>query len=210
MDASHEKKTPKTTWKTILRDYALMGLVFGLLYITGWITPIMGFVQSGLLATGIKKPKVTLADRTLEDFDFRGTFTNAAGETVQLADFKGKTLFINIWATWCPPCRAEMPHIDALYEKVASEDLLFLMVSVDQEAEKAFRFHEQKGFHFPVLHAGAGLSPSLQSQSIPTTVVVSPEGKIAFYQEGMANFDTADFRDFLLGLGPKATVDEIK
>ncbi|EIM78349.1 alkyl hydroperoxide reductase [Nitritalea halalkaliphila LW7] len=208
MENAKEKKTHTTTWKTILRDYALMALVFGLLYVTGWITPIMGFVQSGLLATGIKKPKVTLTDRTLEDFDFRGTFTNAAGETVRLADYAGKTLFINVWATWCPPCRAEMPHIDALYTKVASEDLVFLMLSVDQESEKAFRFHEQKGFHFPVLHAGAGLSPSLQSQSIPTTVVVSPEGKIVFYQEGMSNFDTAEFRDFLLGLGPKAALGE--
>jgi hypothetical protein len=68
---------------------------------------------------------------------------------------------------------------------------------LDKELGKSKDFIEKKGFTFPVVHASYGLNNSLQSQSIPTTLVISPEGEIVFYQEGMSNFDTEEFRNFL-------------
>ncbi len=172
--------------------------VFAFLYFTGLITPIMGGVQSLLLATGLKKPKITLIDKEHQVFDYNGGFVDMQGNMVDLKDFKGKTVFINLWATWCPPCRAEMPHISEMYKKVKdTEDLEFLMIALDKDFEKSKKYIDGKGFTFPVVHASYGLNNSLQSQSIPTTMVVSPNGKIIFYQEGMSNFDTEDFRKFL-------------
>jgi hypothetical protein len=68
---------------------------------------------------------------------------------------------------------------------------------LDNELEKSRKFIEGKSWSFPTAHASFGLNPSLQSESIPTTLVINPEGKIVFYQEGMSNFNTDDFREFL-------------
>lgn len=186
-------------WKKELKSWGIMLAVFAFLYFTGLLTPIMGGVQSLLLATGIKKPKITLVDKSNTQFDYQGAFLDLEGNRVMLEEYRGKTVFINLWATWCPPCRAEMPHIESLYKKVSEqENLEFLMIALDKEFEKSKDFIDKKGFTFPVVHASYGLNAALQSQSIPTTLVVDPNGEIVFYQEGMSNFDTQEFREFLI------------
>lgn len=186
-------------WKKELKSWGIMLAVFAFLYFTGLITPIMGGVQSVLLATGIKKPKVTLVNKEKEQFSYAGVFTDALGQVVQLEDYEGKAVFINLWATWCPPCRAEMPHIHSLFEKVQDqENLEFLMIALDKDFDKSLKYIADKSFSFPVVHASHGLNASLQSQSIPTTLVINPLGEIVFYQEGMSNFDTKEFREFLI------------
>lgn len=186
-------------WKKELKSWGIMLSVIAFLYFTGLITPLMGGVQSLLLYTGIKKPKITLVDKSNTQFDYQGAFLDLEGNRVLLADYRGKTIFINLWATWCPPCRAEMPHISEMYKKVRNtENLEILMIALDEEFEKSKNFIDKKGFSFPVVHASYGLNPALQSQSIPTTLVVNPKGEIVFYQEGMSNFDTEEFRNFLI------------
>ncbi|WP_114748984.1 TlpA family protein disulfide reductase [Pleomorphovibrio marinus] len=188
-------------WKKEIRSWALMIGVFALLYFTGLMTPIMGGLQSLVLSTGWIKPSVGNSGKENTDFDFSGQFVDEHGDRVGLSQLKGQTLFINLWATWCPPCRAEMPHIEQLYQKLGDrENISFLMIALDDDFGKSTKFVQDKGFSFPVVHAAYGLNPSLHSQAIPTTLVVSPEGKIVFYQEGMSNFDTKEFREFLTGL----------
>src|SRR5690606_25216154 len=185
-------------WKKEIRSWGIMLSVFAILYFTGWITPLMGDLQSLVLATGIFKPDIEAAP-SVSNFNYQGLFTSVNGEPVNLNSYKGKTLFINLWATWCPPCRAEMPHIAELYKKVEGEESLeFLMIALDEDFEKSKRYIHDKQFTFPVFHASHGLNGSLQSQSIPTTLVVDPLGKIVFYHEGMSNFNTKEFEDFLL------------
>jgi len=163
-------------WKKELKSWGIILSVFAFLYFTGLITPIMGGIQSLLLATGIKKPKITLVDKSNTDFDYKGVFLDMNGNRINLEDYRGKTVFINLWATWCPPCRAEMPHISEMYKKVKdTENLEFLMIALDKELGKSKDFIEKKGFSFPVVHASYGLNNSLQSQSIPTTLVVNPK-----------------------------------
>lgn len=188
-------------WKKEIRSWAIMLGVFGVLYFTGLITPLMGGVQSLLLSTGLMKPKIALENKEKQAFDFSGQFMDMEGNRVGLSQYQGKTVFINLWATWCPPCRAEMPHISELYKKIgATTEVEFLMIALDDDFEKSKKYIRDKGFEFPVVHAAYGLNASLQSQAIPTTLVVSPEGEIVFYQEGMSNFDTPEFREFLIGL----------
>jgi len=189
----------KFDWKKELKSWGLILSVFAFLYFTGLITPIMGGLQSLLLATGIKKPKITLVNKETQTFDYSGRFVDMEGKPVNLSNYKGKTVFINLWATWCPPCRAEMPHIEDMYQKVKdTENLEFLMIALDKEFQKSKKFIDDKEFTFPVVHASYGLNQTLQSESIPTTLVVNPSGEIIFYQEGMSNFDTEEFRNFLI------------
>ena len=192
--------TKKFDWKKEIKSWGLILSVFAFLYFTGLITPIMGGVQSLLLSTGLIKPKITLVNKENLDFEFTGRFTDQQGSIIDLEAYRGKTVFINLWATWCPPCRAEMPHISEMYKKVKdTENLEFLMIALDKDFEKSKKLVNDKGWSFPIVHASHGLNNSLQSESIPTTIVINPKGKIVFYQEGMSNFDTEEFRGFLIG-----------
>jgi thiol-disulfide isomerase/thioredoxin len=107
-------------------------------------------------------------------------------------------IFLNIWATWCPPCIAEMPNIQRLYEKVGSDDIAFVMLSVDEGGmDKVQKFIQKKGFTFPVYLPDGPLPRAFQSPAIPTTFILSPEGRIVARQEGMAEYDTQEVREFL-------------
>ena len=186
-------------WKKEIKSWGLILSFFAFLYFTGLLPVIQGALQSVLLSTGLITPSLAPTDRTDEDFDYRGRFLSFAGEEINLEDYRGKTLFINIWASWCGPCRAEMPHISELYKSLENEPSIeFLMIGIDNQLEKSQKFLEGKSWSFPTAHASYGLNSSLQSQSIPTTLVISPSGKIVFYQEGMSNFNTDEFRNFLL------------
>lgn len=195
-------------WKKEIRSWGILLAVMATLYLTGWITPVMGGLQALILGTGIYKPDIATPP-PVASFDYAGHFTADDGRRIYLDDYKGKALFINLWATWCSPCRAEMPHIAALYKKVKEEENLeFLMIALDQDFEKSKKYIQDKHFPFPVIHASHGLNTSLQSQSIPTTLVVDPSGKIVFYHEGMSNFNTKTFEDFLVGVANTRRVRE--
>uniref|UniRef100_UPI003593F5E4 TlpA family protein disulfide reductase n=1 Tax=Aquiflexum sp. TaxID=1872584 RepID=UPI003593F5E4 len=135
-------------------------------------------------------------------FNYEGSLLTLEGIPVDLSDFKGKTLFINIWASWCGPCRAEMPYINSLYEKLKdNQDVEFLMIAIDEDFEKSKAYVSDKNFSFPIYHAYDGLNSSLYSKTIPVTVVVSPQGEVVFHHKGMNNFDTKDFKSFLIAGG---------
>ncbi|WP_339876481.1 TlpA disulfide reductase family protein [uncultured Algoriphagus sp.] len=185
-------------WKKEIKSWGIMLSMVAFLYFTGLLPVIIGGIQSVLLSTGLIKPKLEVPDLTDKQFDYRGKFQTFDQKQLNLESYRGKTLFINIWASWCGPCRAEMPHISELYKSVQNEpDLEFLLIGIDNDIEKSTDFLEGKSWTFPTAHASYGLNQSLQSQSIPTTLVVNPAGKIVFYQEGMSNFNTNEFREFL-------------
>jgi thiol-disulfide isomerase/thioredoxin len=188
----------KIDWKKEIKSWGIMLSVVAFLYFTGLLPVVIGGLQSVLLSTGLIKPKIEIPDLTDQQFDYRGRFITFDGKQIDLESYKGKTLFINLWASWCGPCRAEMPHISELYKSVQSEpNIEFLLIGLDNDIEKSRKFLDGKSWSFPTAHASYGLNQSLQSESIPTTLVVNPEGKIVFYQEGMSNFNTDEFREFL-------------
>jgi thiol-disulfide isomerase/thioredoxin len=155
-------------------------------------------VRLELVGTGLIGPKNDPQTDKQTEFDYSGTFMDMNGNRVSLDQFKGKTLFINIWASWCGPCRIEMPYIHSLYNKVKDNpNIAFLMVATDEDFAKSKSFIGDKGYTFPVYHADEGLNTSLFTKVIPTTVVVSPEGKVVYYLNGTNNFDTDHFMDFL-------------
>ena len=113
-------------------------------------------------------------------------------------------VFINIWATWCPPCVAEMPNINSLYNKIENkDDIVFLMISHDDEMKTARTWIKRKGFDFPVYKLASPLPDVFETGVVPSTFVVSPEGKIVVSKTGMANYDTKRFKKYLLKLAEK-------
>ena len=128
-------------------------------------------------------PKVKALDFTLYD---------QYGNKHTLSDYEGKTVFLNIWATWCPPCRGEMPHIEALYKAYGenTEEVIILGLAapnLGSEGDEAYikSFLEKEGYTFPVVMDtewqqiyGYGIN------AFPTTLIIDPEGYINLYVPG--------------------------
>lgn len=191
--------------KKNLIEYGVLATVLLTLFLTGLHTEVFGFLQRGLLATGIMNPDVREEVNAVNPVeypkaDFNLNLIDSKGDKVSLQQFKGKVIFINVWATWCPPCIAEMPGINKLFNDVKDEDIVFLMLSVDQDFEKAKRFNEKKGFSFEVYKLDGAIPEMYYTETIPTTFVISAEGELALRHEGMADYNTKEFKEFLESL----------
>lgn len=183
-------------------EWGLIIGIFGGLYITGLHTEVLGFLQRGILATGIMDPDLKKDTAlTVNDPDPQADFSmkliNSKGEKVAMEELRGKVIFMNIWATWCPPCIAEMPGINKLYGDVDKDKVAFIMLSVDQDYKKAIDFNKKKGYDFEVYTPAQSMPEMYYTQSIPTTYVINARGKLVLTQMGMGDYDTREFREFL-------------
>jgi thiol-disulfide isomerase/thioredoxin len=195
--------------------WLIMLLFISALYVTGLHKEVIGKIQGIFLHTQFIKPdlnntfdspsnpgeaNLTRPSSLMAGKDFK--MKSLTGETITMESLYGKTVFFNIWATWCPPCIAEMPNIQKLYDKVNSEEIVFLMLTVDSDKEKPGKFIERKGYTFPVYFPDGPIPYEFTSDVIPTTFIISPEGKVVVKKEGMANYNTKEFINFLKGMKP--------
>jgi thiol-disulfide isomerase/thioredoxin len=131
-------------------------------------------------------------DDKLENTDF--SFTNSAGITATTASLKGKVVFINFWASWCPPCRAEMPSLNNLYKKLQDDDrFVFLFMNEDEDKAKATGYLNKEKFAIPLYNRSGNVPNEIFSGTLPTTIVLNKDGKIVLKHEGMAGYDTEEF-----------------
>ena len=186
------------------RSYIEWGVLIGifvLLYVTGWHTQVIGTMQRGMLATGLITPNIPGELEEFEDVSREYYFADEDARVQSLARYEGDVIFMNVWATWCPPCIAEMPSIYSLYNKFDEEDnVTFLLVSVDEDFEKAKEFMGARDFSIPIFHFRTRAPGAYESSAIPTTYVITPDGKLAFKKEGLAKYDTPEFEQFLRDL----------
>ena len=201
-----KNKKKKSTKRTLL-EYGIIAIVALTLYATGLHTEVIGFMQRGLLATGLITPKIENKHQnetenvttTATPADFNLMLMDEDGNPLSLADFKGKAIFMNMWATWCPPCIAEMPNINKLYKEMG-HDVAFVMVSLDEDFETAKSFNNRKGFDLPIYTLQSRRPAMYQSTTVPTTYVISADGNLMLTHKGMANYNTSKFRSFLEGI----------
>lgn len=101
------------------------------------------------------------------------------GRYISLSELRGKPVLINFWATWCPACRAEMPHLQAAYEEMKDSGLVLLSVDIGEDDVTVRQFMLRGGYTFPVPMDSKGeVSKTYQVQAIPTTFLVDREGII--------------------------------
>ncbi|WP_159467036.1 TlpA disulfide reductase family protein [Dyadobacter sp. 3J3] len=126
------------------------------------------------------------------------------GKLFDLNMYRGKVVFINFWATWCPPCLAEMLSIQTLTAKFKqNEDVVFLMVDVDGDFAKSSRFKQKYHYQFDVLAPSGNIPHIFMTGTIPATLVIDKSGKIVFHHEGAADYANTEFTDFLQNIsGP--------
>ena len=162
-------------------------------------TEVLGLMQRAILQTGIFEPEqISVEEQIAAGYDFKLKDRN--GNIVDFNDFRNKTVFMNMWATWCAPCLAEMPDIHSLYSEMGNKDISFVMIAFDKDFDKALAYADGKGFDFPIYKLITSLPPQYNSQSIPATYVISPDGKIVSKRMGMAKYNTQEFKDFLARL----------
>jgi peroxiredoxin len=107
------------------------------------------------------------------------------GETVSLADLKGQVVMINFWATWCGPCRQEMPHLEALYQRYQGLGFTLLGVNVEEDASGAEKFLAETPVSFPILFDPASsVSELYDVVAMPSTVLVDRAGNMRFVHHG--------------------------
>jgi thiol-disulfide isomerase/thioredoxin len=115
---------------------------------------------------------------------------------INLNDEKGRVVFLNFWATWCAPCLAELPSINALYEKEKNNpNVVFITIDIDSNLPKSSAFMQIKDYHFP-LYSATG-AEKLYYDGVPTTLVINKKGEIVFSHFNRANYNNDQFTDFL-------------
>ena len=130
-------------------------------------------------------PIVEEATSLSEYADNDVVFKDENGKTVSLSSLKGKVVFINFWATWCPPCIHEMPSIDKLKKTFKGNDnIVFLMVDVDGKIDKSSKWMKNKKFDLPVYVPVGNIPPDYLGGAIPTTVILDKSGDMIARMEG--------------------------
>ena len=191
------KITRNTLWKIVIAGV----LAGGLLVATGTHKKIIRTVHFRLLNAGLVTPgEIGLAEFERLEFPPASAeglqLLDEAGKVHRLSDWESEVIFLNKWATWCAPCIAELPGIQKLYE-VAGGQARFVMVTYDTDFEKARRFKEKKGFTFPIYQVFGFEPETFKTPSIPATFIFPPGQQHMYRYEGMRNYDTPEFRDFL-------------
>jgi thiol-disulfide isomerase/thioredoxin len=122
--------------------------------------------------------------------------TDMDGKPVSLSDFKGKTVLLDFWATWCPPCRADAPALDKLNRKYGEKDLAIVGVSVSEERDVVEKFLKSHPHGFPIVLTSENEMPRpYQIAIFPTYMVIAPDGTLTTAVEGDQGF--AELRKFL-------------
>lgn len=181
-----------------LRSWVIFVAVLLVLRYTGALSGISVLTGRALMETGIMD--VNLEEPAVaKKFNYNFTIKDLSGNVLDVKDLKGKTIFLNLWATWCGPCRMEMPSIQNLYNQVDKEKIMFIMLSIDRQSdiEKIRSYIKDKEYTFPVYTPASLLPNQLQVGMIPSTFVVDSTGRIVASEKGAANYDTPEFKAFL-------------
>lgn len=154
-------------------------------------------ISATLIRLTMMKPRVenteNLASVTELDKDL--LIEDLEENTFRLGNFDNEVILLNFWATWCPPCRAEMPSLQKLYNDYGDKIAILLVTS---EEEKVVReYLNEFNYDLPVYFQRSQLTPSFQVSSIPTTFLIDKKGNILTEKKGAANWNSGSFRNEL-------------
>ena len=184
--------------KTLITWVILIGMI-AMAFYTLWDN-----FKDNKITPGIEEQQIELADgnyktaqelqanltrRTITARDF--TLNDLEGNEVTLSDLRGKAVFINFWASWCPPCKAEMPDIEQLYQETKDTDLVILTINSGEGATVAKRFMDENNYTFMVLDDYKGeVSDLYKVMALPTSLFIDKNGSLIETRTGAMNINT--------------------
>lgn len=191
--------------RRLFKEWGIPLLIIGILYFTGLLSDVAAYAQRAVLFTGIMNADVeTVSNNEARDFEFEQTIRTSDGKLMSMEQFKGKVIFLNLWASWCAPCKAEMPGIEEVYLELKDlEKIEFVLLNIDRNEEAAEKYMNRHDFAFPYYKWTGSLNQQLAVGSIPATFIVDKEGKIVKKHIGMAKYNTPSFKKLLIKLANK-------
>lgn len=139
----------------------------------------LGLLVTVLAATSLASSG--LEGRPAPDFALK----SSTGENLRLSEYRGDVVMINFWATWCGPCRQEMPLLDELYTRYARVGFNLLGVNIDDDSRRAMQMVEELGINFPVLFdSRKEVSKLYEVEAMPVTVLVDRAGNVRHVHHG--------------------------
>ena len=177
----------------------MFSAVLIILTIAMMISPeVKGWAIQGLMKIGLFQPRIDKIQEIQQERLPNISFKDRNGKIVDLASLIGKVVFINFWATWCPPCIAEMPSINALYGKFKdNENVVFLMADVDGNDQKSDSFMKKHHYDLEVVSPAGDIPPVFMQGAVPTTVILDKDGKMVYRQEGAADYNSPELVDMI-------------
>lgn len=193
-EISNEKPPANKVWQYIRKNgiTILMVIFVGAMVVS---PDAKSFVLRQLMATGIFNASIDIKDERIgnqahTDFDFM----DEKGNVQNTSSLRGKVVFINFWASWCPPCRAEFPSIEKLYSTFKdNSDVFFLTVNEDNDPATGKAYLEKEEFSVPLYQSNSNVPEEVYSGALPTTVVLDKNGKIRYHNTGFANYASDKF-----------------
>lgn len=175
------------------------------------VIALVGIMVGTFIVNKLKEDKIEIDEQPLtqevdlKNNDWKGqkapdfTLQTLDGESVKLSDLQGKKVILNFWATWCPPCKSEMPHFQDYYEEYAKEDnveILAVNLTIQDKVKDVDSFVENYGLTFPVLLLDKpGLNNTYKVISIPTTYMIDTNGVIQ--EQILGPLNTDELRDYV-------------
>ncbi len=195
------KSSKKRKWNYVL---------WGILIVVVLMPQSRMFIQKQLMKVGFFQPKLEKVDQPSPEKTAITTetpnkatvsFKDESGQVCNVDELKGKVLFINFWATWCPPCKAEMPSIQKLYDKFKGNDKVkFLLVEIEEDITGANKFLKQEKLNLPIVYPNSNIPETWLSGAIPTTVILDKNGEMVGREQGMRDYSAKSVEDFIQNL----------
>ena len=169
--------------------------IYVVLFVAAILIMVDHYYETPITLSDVKGVSASILEKSEVGYKAPGfTARNLKGNRVRLADHEGKVIILNLWATWCGPCRVEMPGLENLYRRFRSEGLEVLAVSLDKGGvEKVQAFTDDYQLSFPVLLDPEGQVESLyESFTIPTTFVIDRKGMVVAEVDGAKNWESEE------------------
>lgn len=182
------------TWKFIKKN--VFTIVMIIIVVILFVSPdaksfvLRQIVATGLFNASIDKKDVDTANLVNVDFDF----VDEVGNLQNTSSLRDKVVFINFWASWCPPCRAEFPSIEKLYTQFKDNpDIVFLNINEDSDPAAGKAHLDKEGFTVPMYQSSRNVPSEVYSGTLPTTVVLDKNGIVRYHHTGIANYASNKF-----------------
>lgn len=155
-----------------------------------------GQTPVGTVGSNVKKLGIEILEKRTAAPEF--ALKDQAGKQITLTEPRGRVVFLNFWATWCPPCVQEMPALEKLHQELAKEGLVILAANFQETPERVNDFFREHKLTFTALLDSDGkVSALYQAWALPVSVIINKRGELAARAIGVKDWDSAEARQFL-------------
>ncbi len=147
----------------------------------------VSYLKAKVITPAVEPPEKV---KSINADAFTWQLIDLSGNSVAFGDFKNKVIFLNFWATWCPPCVGELPEIQSLYNKFADNPNVAFLLVTQEKLSNIQHFLKEKEYKLPVFIAQSSTPTDFKTRSIPQTFIISKKGKIVVKQTGALHWNS--------------------